>query len=96
MNTISTHVHQAPTYSSDPCWRAYAIINGRNTSICCMHSHKRQDLAERCATRAFQQHLQPLPTAELVQINSAGLMEARWTDDQNRSVTRRFYFLPTY
>jgi hypothetical protein len=35
----------------------------------------------------------PLPNAELVDIGH-GQFEARWTDNHNRNVTRRFHYQP--
>jgi len=93
MNTITTAVEYAPSFSSQAHWRATAIVNGKRTSICCMHSHSRQDLAEKCAGKYFTQIIAPLPQAELIDIGD-GFMEARWTDDKNRNITRRFRYLP--
>lgn len=93
MNTISSVVEYAPSFSSNASWRATAIINGQRTTICCMHSHSRQDLAEKCARKYFRQVTAPMTEAELIDIGE-GLMEARWTDNQNRNITRRFRYLP--
>ena len=93
MNVITTGVRFAPTFSTTSSWRAFAIINGRPTSICCMHSHGRQDLAENCANKYFANITAPLPQAELRDIGD-GLHEARWIDAQNRNITRRFRYLP--
>jgi hypothetical protein len=92
MNTITTAVEYAPSFSSQAHWRATAIVNGKRTSICCMHSHSRKDLAEKCANKYFTQIITPLPQAELIDIGE-GLMEARWTDNQDRIITRRFRYL---
>lgn len=94
MNAIDTAIYEAPSWSSQPCWRAYAIINGRRTTMTCGHSHSRQDLAQRCAGKAFMQYLAPIPNAELVELHD-GLMEARWHDSENRPTARRFRYLPT-
>lgn len=93
MNTIITYVEYAPSFSSNAAWRATAIVNGKRTSIFCMHSHSRQDLAEKCSRTYFNKILTPMTEAELIDIGE-GLMEARWTDDQNRNITRRFRYLP--
>jgi hypothetical protein len=93
VNTITTAVEYAPSFSSQAHWRVTAIVNGKRTSICCMHSHSRQDLAERCAIKYFTQIIAPLPQAELIDIGD-GLMEAQWTNNNNTITTRRFRYLP--
>lgn len=89
---ITTDVEWAVGYGAGS-WRAYARINGQRTSMNCMHSHSRQDLAERCAIKHFKQTLAQLPQAELIDIGD-GLMEARWTNNNNTITTRRFFYLP--
>lgn len=89
---ITTDVEWAIGFGAGS-WRAYARINGQRTSMNCMHSHSRQDLAERCAVKHFTPTLAALPTAAITQLDDT-LHEMSWTDEQGRLVTRRFHYLP--
>jgi len=91
MNIITTDVEWAVGYGTGS-WRAYAMINGKRSSINCMHSHSRQDLAERCATKKFTPAVMELVNAVITPLDD-NLYELTWTDNKGRSVMRRFYYL---
>lgn len=91
MNIISTDVEWAKGYGAGS-WRAYARINGKRTSINCMHSHTREDLAAKCAAKKFTPAVMKLVNAVITELDD-NLYEMTWTDDKGRSVMRRFYYL---
>lgn len=93
IDTVACVVETAPSYSSQWSWRVTAVVNGQRTTCNCMHSHKRQDLAEQCVRRHFTEVADEMLGAELVDLGG-GLLEARWADQGGRQVARRFRFLP--
>lgn len=98
IDTIDTETAQHTTHDGEVRWHAVAVFNGRRTSHTCMHSHKRRELAERCARRDFLPALRSMLGARLVEVGAQlvdlgdGLLEARWVDGRGRQVARRFSF----
>lgn len=91
VNTITVDISFESWFGGVPSWSAYAIINGHSTSVTCMHSHTRPDLAQTCADKYFVKMIKSMTDATLVDIGD-GLHEARWTNTDGRPVARRYRY----
>ena len=91
MNIITTDVRRIKSYSTNEAWTAFTIINGKETSITCMHTHTRKELAEKCAKKHLPARLTHLPTATIITIDD-NLHQVIYIDDKNRNCTQRFRY----